>query len=254
MTLGLNGCSGSNEAANQNGQSTAIDSTAIAEASPISPPAPTPNFVEEEDGVYYYVGAVSEDERKQGKSTGDVIGFRYLGLNSDGHHRIANVGSDGAMLAYSSCAVPCKIIKYEHGGRTAFSPNSIIGGAYQDAMNGLLKQEKTDTTTASGDYPKTAATVPKPFTGAWDELTQDGCRNREARFYLTDKALYNFEVAWDVTKVVLLSRDDIDIHTTALGEDGNQVSEIWQFALADGGKALTGRTKDSPFFRRCPGT
>lgn len=250
MALGVAGC-GDNRSTEDSpqGESLVAAAPSAATATRALPPAPEPNFVDQEDGTYYYVTAVSEEDRKKGKATGDVVGFRYLGLNDDGHHTVAQVGRDGSIISESSCAIPCKIIKYPDGERLAYSPRSIIGGVYQDAMNGLLTPKRAK---PADRYPQTVGAIPKPFLGAWDEYIQDGCRSREARFYLTTDTLYNFEVVWGVSKVVMQSPDAIDIHTTTLDENGNQVSEVWQFALADNGKALTGRKGDSPYFRKCP--
>jgi hypothetical protein len=114
-----------------------IDTSPSATAPPA--PAPTPNFVEEEKGTYFYVSAVSEEDRIKGKATGDVSGFRYLGKNDEGQHTLVSVSDDGQVTAKSYCSDPCSIIKRSNGSRIAYNPGSIIGGAFQDAMNGLLK-------------------------------------------------------------------------------------------------------------------
>ena len=101
-------------------------------------------------------------------------------------------------------------------------------------------------------YPKFVSSVPKVFLGRWDEIVSDKCDGREARYYFTEKTFMEFEVEWEVTKVKLYSPTEIDISTTLYNEGKNQVDEVWSFKIVDGGKTLTGRTKDSTFFKRCP--
>ena len=217
-------------------------------------PVPTPNFVQEENGTYFYVTAVSEEDRKKGKAVGDVIGFRYLGKNNKAQHVLATVSDDGQVISKAYCSEPCALIKRSDGTRIVYDPSSIIGAAFQDAMNGLMKAANGKSTANEANYPRTVSTIPKPFQGAWDELTQDGCTDREPRFVLQATKLYNFEVQWDVTKVDLFSADEMDLHTTSKSDDGNQINQVWQFKLTDGGKSLTSRKPGAPFFRRCPST
>ena len=101
-------------------------------------------------------------------------------------------------------------------------------------------------------YPKYASSVPKIFLGRWDEIVSDRCDGREARYYFTQKTFMEFEVEWEVTRVKLYSPTEIDISTTLYDEDKNQINEVWSFKIVDGGKTLTGRTKGSDFFKRCP--
>lgn len=217
-------------------------------------PAPTPNFVEEERGTYFYVTAVSEEDRKKGKAVGDVVGFRYLGRNDREQHTLASVTDGGRVISKAYCAEPCSIIKRSDGTRIAYDPDSIIGSAFQDAINGLLKPATEKAVADQASYPRTVSSIPKAFQGAWDELTQDGCEGREARFVLDATKFYNFEVEWDVTKVDLVSATEMDLHTTTKDDSGSQVNEVWQFRLADGGKSLTSRKPGGTFFRRCPAT
>jgi hypothetical protein len=232
------------------------DSDTAKSLAPIAPPPPpSPNFADEENGTYFYVSAVSEEDRKKGKAVGSVVGFRYGGKNDNGQHILISVDGSGRDITKSYCSEPCVIIKYDTGERIAFSPDSIIGSAFQDSINGYLKPRSTKANfeaKAKAVYPQFVGSVPKAFRGAWDELVQDGCEGREARFVLEGTKLYNFEVAWDVTKVKLDSPTEIDIHVTTKDENGNQVDDVLPFKLADGGKALTSREPGGSFFRRCP--
>lgn len=222
-----------------------------APAAPIVPvEKPLPNYAEMENGVYYYIVAVSDEDRKKGVAAGEVIGYRYLGLNDKQQHTLQSISRNGSLSMKAYCADPCAIIKYENGERISFSPSSVIGGAFQDAINGHLAPYKEQPKSVTKKYPQTVSSVPSPFRGSWDEITQDKCAYREPRFVIEGNKFYNFEVQWDVTKVVLLSENEIDIHTSTL-DDGTQYDEIWEFKLVDKGKALTSRKEGGSYFRRC---
>lgn len=242
--LTLAGCENSDSAVRQ--QDTPIP------AAQIVPTKPAKNYTEEENGTYFYIAAVSDEDRKKGVAAGEVIGYRYLGLNDKQQHTLQLVSdsSDATMKAY--CSDPCAIIKFENGDRISFNPSSIIGAAFQDAINGHLLPFKEQPKPVAKSYPQIVSSVPAAFRGAWDEITNDNCEAREPRFIIEGAKFYNFEVEWDVTKVVLLSDSEIDIHTSTL-DDGTQYDEVWEFKLADKGKALTSRKPDGSYFRRCKG-
>jgi hypothetical protein len=226
--------------------------TAADVASEPAPPValPSPRYDQEENGTYYYVAAVSEEDRKRGKVAGDVIGFRFLGQNDKGELVLQQIANDGTPASKSYCAKPCRIIRGV-SGRVGFTTDSIIGAAFQDAMDGLLKPY------GAGDgegYPKSVSTVPKVFRGSWDELVSDGCKGREARFMIDETKFYNFEVEFDVTGVKLYSPTEADVFTTYKDENGAQEDQVWSFRVTDGGKALTSRKPSTTFYRRCPGS
>lgn len=114
-------------------------------AQPPEPPVvyeqikPTPNFAEFRKGIYYYTSAVSENDKADGKAAGEVLGFRYLGKNEDGEFELAH--ADFPDLK-ATCADPCKIIHSTTGSATEYTPNSVIGAAFEDAMNGFLEEAK----------------------------------------------------------------------------------------------------------------
>jgi len=96
-------------------------------------------FDEEDHGTYYYIADISEENRKKGKAVGDVIGFRYLGKNDQGEHVLLQVTDDGSPIGKAYCTDPCKIIR-TGSRRMGFSADSIIGAAFEDAINGHLKE------------------------------------------------------------------------------------------------------------------
>ena len=66
------------------------------------------------------------------------------------------------------------------------------------------------------------------------------------------KKVFNFEVEQDVSRVKLYSPTEIDIDVTGYDDEKNQYNDTWMLKLVDGGKTLTGRQKDAPFFQKCP--
>lgn len=232
-------------------------SESIANIDSNAPPPAKPNYQEAENGTYYYITAVSEDDRKKGKATGDVLGFRYSGKNENGEHVISQISDQDRAIDTLVCKEPCKIIKSEDGSRTPFVSNSIIGSVFEDAMLGHLaiksKVEKiTKKLEPKVEYPKFASSVPKAFHGRWDEIVNDKCEGREARFYFGPKDFANFEVQWNVSKVKLYSPTEMDMNTSTYDDNNNQVDTVWEFKLVDGGKSLTGRKKGASFFQKCP--
>ncbi len=126
------------------------DYTAAETAAPIpAPPAqpqslsngpslPDHNYDERRGWSYYYVAAISDEERKNGRAAGGVAVYQYLGLNDDGQHVLANMNPNGSVGFTATCSSPCRIIDHSFGGNIAYSPESIIGAAFQDAMRGKL--------------------------------------------------------------------------------------------------------------------
>lgn len=102
------------------------------------------------------------------------------------------------------------------------------------------------------DYPRYAAKIPLSFLGRWDEIQADKCYAREARYELEPSELAEFEVRWEVSGVKLNSPNSIEISTTLLDEEKNQVDQKWQFDLIEGGTALVYPKKRGTLFRKCP--
>jgi hypothetical protein len=119
-----------------------IENDSIAKVDPIpTPQRITHNYNFHEDDLYGYIGAVSEEEHKRGKAAGDVVMFRYRGF-WDGIDHLEGVDANGRILSYEECKRPCVAIKSRSYGRIeriAYNPSSIIGAAFQDAINGLLE-------------------------------------------------------------------------------------------------------------------
>ncbi len=243
LALAVSACNSTNSS---NGVPTQ-ESTVAASSAPVPPP---PRYDQVEDGTYYYISDVSEEEKKRGKAVGSVIGFRYLGKNEKGEHVLLNVANAGTPLGKSVCADPCRIIK-QGNERVGFSTDSIIGAAFEDAIAGNLKVYGKKSSVTSGES-QIVNSVPKTFRGAWDELVSDGCRDREPRFEIDATKFYNFEVEYDVTSVKIYSPTEIAIRTTYKDENGSQESGVWEFRLVEGGKALTGRKSNETYFRKCP--
>ncbi len=103
---------------------------------PPSPPQPSHNYETVEDGVYYYLAAVSEEDRKKGFRASSALGFRYLGKNAGGEDMVLFVDADET----SYCRRPCKIIRWDSGRRVGYDEGSVIGSVYADVSRGYLKK------------------------------------------------------------------------------------------------------------------
>jgi len=83
-------------------------------------------------------------------------------------YRISAVDDEGRTKWYYECSKPCVVIKrYDRGvmeGRLPFNPASVIGAAFDDALNGRLEESKepaTDEQTTYSPYPP-ESTAPGP--------------------------------------------------------------------------------------------
>jgi hypothetical protein len=114
-------------------------------APPPPPALPPANFSEKDGDVYLYTTAVSEEDQKKGRATGDVVGFKFKG-DADGVYRLAVLNDADREIGSAECRRPCSVITYRYNDgskdRVAFSDNSVIGSAFLDAFNGHLKQAK----------------------------------------------------------------------------------------------------------------
>lgn len=111
---------------------------------PSKPVEPIHNYNFKEGDLYGYIAAVSDEEKKTGKVAGDVLTFRYAGF-WDGQYHIERVDDANRIVSVSSCAKPCVALKTWSNGqmtRVAYNPESIVGAAMQDAMDGRMKVKK----------------------------------------------------------------------------------------------------------------
>ena len=127
LLLGLSGCG---------------DADTLTEASqmPNAVETPQPQYVEEKSGVYYYAGAVSENDKANGKASGEVYAFKYLGRTKDGEHKVALLNDSGGVEVTATCPDKCKVIRMSNGEKISYSPDAIIGGVFDDAVAGHLKE------------------------------------------------------------------------------------------------------------------
>jgi hypothetical protein len=129
-----------------------------------------PNYVEEEDGIYSYIAAVSEEDKKRGKAAGDVLLFVFRGV-SNGKYLISQVDDSGNTITDSECGKPCRVIKTYYGQtvvRREFTPESVIGSAFEDALNGRMKVKRA----AAPPPPQPTATTVAPQTSDRPQLRE----------------------------------------------------------------------------------
>jgi len=109
----------------------------------IGQPVPTHRYNYREGELYGYLGAVSEDQKKAGVATPSVVMFRYAGYWG-GENHLDLVSDQGNVVESAECAVPCVAIKrtFADGSvdRVGYTPDSVIGSAFLDAMNGQLER------------------------------------------------------------------------------------------------------------------
>src|SRR3546814_14239022 len=92
-----------------------------------SPSVPDHNYDEKRGWTYYYVAAVSDEDRKKGRAAGSVVAYQYLGKNEEGQHVLASMNTNGTVSHRASCASPCRIIDMSYGGNLAYSGRQSVG-------------------------------------------------------------------------------------------------------------------------------
>lgn len=142
------------ELQNDSGTLNAVQSLNAAEAALPEPvPTRTHNYDFVEGDFYGYLGAVSEEDQKKGVAAPPVVRFRYTGFWSGAQHLQA-VDDNGAVTESDECDVPCVAIKeIGYGGtvrRVGYSTQSIIGSAFEDAINGRLRRSPQPGTIKDG--------------------------------------------------------------------------------------------------------
>ena len=122
----------------------ACDASPANTTSAAAAPPPSHNYDVYEDGKYGYTVALSDDERKAGQTAENVIMFKYLGRGANGHYTLES--DDNGLFSYAQCLNPCAVIDIEQGAgyysetqHVAFSPQSVLGEAFEDAFNGQLQ-------------------------------------------------------------------------------------------------------------------
>ena len=100
-----------------------------------------PNYASQDGDVYVYQAGLSQDDKDAGKAAGELISYKYLGAK-DGAHTLALLNDDDQTMGRATCTNPCSVIKVKIGDSTdriAFSDQSVLGSAFEDAFKGHLK-------------------------------------------------------------------------------------------------------------------
>ena len=141
----------------------------------VQPPLPPSHHYNFREGdVYGYVAAVSEDAQKRGQVAGDVVMFRYAGF-SGGQFHLEQLNAQKEVIGSATCAKPCVAIKSDiegHVERIAYNPDSIIGAAFDDAMNGQLRPKRRAVMEPESGAQMSAGASNGPSEGTSNETTE----------------------------------------------------------------------------------
>lgn len=212
-------------------------------------PSTPPNFAESENWTYHYVTAVSDEDREKGRALGDIVSYQYRGMRN-GRHVLASVDDDGAVLGESECSDPCRIITSRHGRRTRRLPydnGSVIGSAFEDAMNGHLQVRG-----ARRDDPRlqsASATIPAIFVGEWNEdPSHCGTGLGDTRLRIEPRVARFYESDAQVTGVTVHNSRSVTVEASSAGE-GEVWNDSFTMVLSRSNNELTidGLTR-----QRCP--
>src|SRR3546814_18869534 len=98
-----------------------------------SPSVPDHNYDEKRGWTYYYVAAVSDEDRKKGRAAGSVVAYKYLGKNEEGQHVLASMNTNGTVSHRAYCASTFRIIDMSYGGKLAsFTHSSAQPSRHKD--------------------------------------------------------------------------------------------------------------------------
>ena len=199
--------------------------------------APTPNYSEREGDRYFYVSAVSDDDKKKGIAVGEVLQYRYLGV-IDGSITIQQVLDNGTPLTRFECKSPCRVMKVTSGtsvNRMAYNPESVVGSAMQDALNGFLEPAKG--VKISDDTPLT--TLPKSFVGTWNtDLADCGTGNNDSELMVTPGVIRFYESNATVERVTV-SGHTATVSAKLTSDEGADENTIIKMTLGADGDTLT---------------
>ena len=99
------------------------------------PPPPAPPYASIDGDEYLYSAGISKDAEDAGQVAGEFMAFRYRGLK-EGKIMLT---SKGMTLR---CDQVCKVItvtdQFGSKQHIEYTPDSVAGAAFTDAMNGLL--------------------------------------------------------------------------------------------------------------------
>ena len=112
----------------------------VTPSAPTAPVVPPHNYGFKEGGVYGYISAVSENDKKAGKAVGSVVLYRYGGMTG-GKYTLFQVSDSGVIISRDECTNPCVAIKsFSSGGmeRIPYNAGSVVGAAFDDAFAGYL--------------------------------------------------------------------------------------------------------------------
>ena len=195
---------------------------------------------------YHYISDVSEEDKKKGRALGSVSTYRFLGVQQ-GKYVVANVDSKGNIILRNSCAKPCVIITDGYGEKLPFSPDSVIGAAFEDALAGRMKEY-------SPRENKSSNVIPAKFRGAWTTAGND-CASEEniERMEVASKSMHFYESVADFQRVTPDGPSAVLIDALSEGE-GQTWKDKLRLSLSDSNNALsvTFEGRGTSRYVRCP--
>lgn len=208
------------------------------------------NYAERDGDLYMYITAVSDEEKAKGRATGDVLIYRYQGR--EGRVHILNQVDDGGdLVARLECTEPCRIIKMKVGSEISRIPHnsdSVVGSAFDDAINGNLEPAKP-TKKAQVTEGTPSGTIPAAFVGEWNDVPADcGTGNNDSALSITPTGMRFYESSGTVKSVEVRESRAATV-TLAMTGEGESWTTTLQLQVSASGDAIT---IDGSSRRRCP--
>lgn len=172
-----------------------------------------------------------------------MIAYRYLG-KIDGRHSLVSVST---AIRYE-CGEPCRIIMFQDRGskqRIAYSADSIIGSAFEDAISGLLEPVKAREAKVE---PPSPSAIPERFHGEWNaDLSACGTGLSDSRVRIEASRVLFYESVAEVKSVAAEGPANLKVTGTFSGE-GRTWRETFSMRLSRSGDTLI---IDGSSRRRC---
>lgn len=194
--------------------------------------APTHYYDEREGDRYLYIGAVSDEDKKRGRAVGDVVQYRFLGIE-DGMTTLERVTDDGGSLGLLQCASPCRVMKATSGNavsRLPFDTASIAGAAMADAMSGQLLPVKK----INGATEELSSILPERFLGKWNINVFDCFSEDVSTTLVVTPGELQFHEATATIKTVALRGRSATVTTDVSGDDNGAPQPFIYMLLLNG--------------------
>lgn len=117
----------------------ASDNSALSDSSSadVIPPQPVHQYTSIDGDEYLYASGISENDKSAGQTASKIVPFRYKGVRNG---KITLISQGMTLTCDADCVIITARGPYGMVDRYQYTPDSVAGAAFTDAMNGVLKE------------------------------------------------------------------------------------------------------------------